>query len=201
MPGTVLRYMWDLHPLGVAMGEAGVTADLHGSSVTRHHLPPCLLLLDLWELKRNACPSSQTSRLPPRVLAVVTVTGGQNLRCLETTQIIFRVWKPWISLGFGRIVFLLEALGENPISLLTQVLKNSVAVACRARVFISLPALSRGHPWLLSAFLHTALHLRTSDGRLGSSHAWILISLCQGLLSPSSATSLVDFQPENVLSF
>lgn len=53
MPGTVLlsdlrnsRYMWDLHPLGVAMGEAGVTADLHGSSVTRRHLPPCLLLLE-----------------------------------------------------------------------------------------------------------------------------------------------------------
>lgn len=39
MPGTVLlsdlrnsRYMWDLHPLGVTMGEAGVTADLHASS-------------------------------------------------------------------------------------------------------------------------------------------------------------------------
>lgn len=196
MPGTVLRYMWDLHPLGVAMGEAGVTADLHGSSVTRRHLPPCLLLLE-----KECLSFLPDLPSPPRVLAVVTVTGGQNLRCLETTQIIFRVWKPWISLGFGRIVFLLEALGENPISLLTQVLKNSVAVACRARVFISLPALSRGHPWLLSAFLHTALHLRTSDGRLGSSHAWILISLCQGLLSPSSATSLVDFQPENVLSF
>ena len=39
MPDTVLLsdlcnswYMWDLHLLGVSMGEAGVTADLHTSS-------------------------------------------------------------------------------------------------------------------------------------------------------------------------
>ena len=121
--------------------------------------------------------------------------------CLETTQIIFRVWKPWTSLDFGRIVFLLEALGENPVSLLTQVLKNSVAVACRAKVSVSLPALGRGRLWLLSAFLHVALHLRSSGGRLGSSHAWTLTSLC--CVSPVFLFCSLSpgLQPENVLCF
>lgn len=130
-----------------------------------------------------------------------TVTGGQNLSCLETTQIIFRVWKPWTSLDFGRIVFLLEALGENPVSLLTQVLKNSVAVACRAKVFVSLLALGRGCPWLLSAFLHMALHLRSSGGRLGSSRAWTLTSSVVSLLSSFSVPSLLGFSQRTFSAF
>lgn len=165
------------------MGEAGVTADLHTSSRCASSAAAFPAPLGFMEAERECLsflldlPSSpEASRLYEFLLP--TVTGGQNLSCLETTQIILRVWKPWISLDFGRIVFLLEALGENPISLLTQVLKNSVAVACRAKVFVSLLALGSGCPWLLSAFLHMALHLRSSSGRLGSSHAWTLTSLC-----------------------
>ena len=188
------------------MGEAGVTADLHTRSGRASSPATLPSPLGFMEAEREglfflpALPSPPESSWLCKFL-LPTVTGGQSLSCLETTQIIFRVWKPWTSLGFGRIVFLLEAPGENPISLLTRVLKNSVAVACRAKAFISLLALGRGRPWLLSAFLHTALHLRTSGGRLGSSHAWTLTCLCQWLLPPSSATSLVGFQPENVLSF
>lgn len=186
------------------MGEAGVTADLHTSSRCASSAAALPAPLGFMEAERECLsflldlPSPpEASRLSKFLLP--TVTGGQNLSCLETTQIIFRVWKPWTSLDFSRIVFLLEALGENPISLLTQVLKNSVAVACRAKV--SLPALSRGRLWLLSAFLHMALHLRSSGGRLGSSHAWTLTSLC--CVSPVFLFCPLSpgLQPENVLCF